>query len=101
MWSGESMFSRHLGYEIAIAVVICTVCLFLFPTVGGSYSAVHGPVTALRSLRLRLKLWLAIALAALRLLRLMLGDSSVALQHAWQKIGAHSIHPRQTAVLRC
>ncbi len=95
------MFSRHLGYEIAIVVVICTVCLFLFPTAGGSYSAVHGPVTALRSLRLRLKLSLAMALAALRLLRLMLGDSSVALLHAWRKISAHSVLPLQVAVLRC
>lgn len=95
------MFSRHLGYEIAIVVVICTVCLFLFPTAGGSYSAVHGPVTALRSLRLRLKLWVAIALAALRLLRLLLQDTSVALQHARPKIEAHSLRPRQIPVLRC
>ncbi len=95
------MFSRHLGYEIAIVAVICTVCLFLFPTAGGSYSAVHGPVTALRSLRLRLNLWLAVALAALRLLRLTLAGGFMAMQQAWQKIEAHSLRPRQIPVLRC
>jgi hypothetical protein len=60
------MFPRHLGYEIAILTVICTVALFLFPTVSGSYCAVHGPVTALLSLRVKLKLQLGMALVALR-----------------------------------
>ncbi|MGA8869297.1 MAG: hypothetical protein WB510_20145, partial [Candidatus Sulfotelmatobacter sp.] len=63
------MFPGRLGYEIAILAVICTVAIFLFPTARGPYSVVHGPVTALLGLRAKLKLWLAMDLAALRLLR--------------------------------
>jgi hypothetical protein len=62
------MFPRDLGYEFAILVVICTVAIFLFPAARGSYSVVHGPVTALLTLRAKLRLWSSIALAALYVL---------------------------------
>jgi len=47
--------------------ILCATAIF-FPAVGGPYSAVHGPVTALRSLQTKLKIWLDMALAALHLL---------------------------------
>jgi hypothetical protein len=59
------MFPRHLGYEFAILTATCIVAIFLFPVVWGPYTAIHGPVTALLSLRMKLRLWLGMALAAL------------------------------------
>lgn len=60
--------SRQLSYEFVLVVILCTVALFLFPAVQGPYSAVHGPVTALLSLKARVFLCLALLLAAMHLL---------------------------------
>ena len=93
------MFPRHLGYEIVVLTTICTVAIFLFPAASGPYSAVHGPVTALLSFRLRLKFCLGMALAALR----SLGGALVSsFQATWQEIfSPQLVPPRQMAVLRC
>ncbi len=96
------MLSRHLGYEIAVLLVVCTVAMFLFPTATGSYSAVHGPVTALLSFRTKLKTWLGMLLAALRWLGRALPDGCGALRSALEKIfPPHSVPTEQIAVLRC
>lgn len=63
----ELTFSRELTYEFAIVVALCAVALFLFPAARGSYSAVHGPVTALRSPANKLRLWFLLVLAALNI----------------------------------
>ena len=60
--------SRQLSYEFALVAILCTVALFLFPAVQGPYSAVHGPVTALLSLKAKVFLCLALLLAAMHLL---------------------------------
>lgn len=62
------IFPRELNYEFAIAATICTAAMLFFPAVHGSYSATHGPVTALQSIYRRFKIWLAMALAALHIL---------------------------------
>lgn len=96
------MFSRRLGYEIAILVVVCTVALFLFPTARGTYSAVHGPVTALLSFHTRIKLRLGMALAGLRFAGRMVPSGSEALRIAWLEIFLLQSAPQgQIAVLRC
>ena len=96
------MFPRDLGYEFAILAVICTVAIFLFPMARGSYSAVHGPVTALLSLRAKLKLWLGIALAALHLLGRMQREPFASLLAAWQELLLpQAVPPGQISVLRC
>jgi hypothetical protein len=59
--------SRQLSYEFAFVAILCTVALFLFPAVQGPYSAVHGPVTALVSLKAKVFLCLALLLAAMHL----------------------------------
>jgi hypothetical protein len=59
------VFSRQLSYEVAVLAILCSTALFFFPAVRGPYSAVHGPVTALRSIQKRLRIWLVMALAAL------------------------------------
>lgn len=96
------MFPRHLGYEFAILAIICTVAIFLFPTARGPYSAVHGPVTTLFSLRVRVKLWLGMALAALHVL-----DRVRSFRFAELRAVRHrvlllpSVFPEPIAVLRC
>ena len=52
---------RQLSYEFALVAILCTVALFLFPAVQGPYSAVHGPVTALLSLKAKVFLCLRLA----------------------------------------
>jgi hypothetical protein len=60
--------SQHLSYEFALVAILCTVALFLFPAVQGPYCAVHGPVTALLSLKAKVFLCLVLLLAATHLL---------------------------------
>ena len=60
--------SRQLSYEVTLIAILCTVALFFFPAVQGPYSAVHGPVTALLSLKAKLFLCLILFLAAMHLL---------------------------------
>jgi len=96
------MFPRNLGYELTILAVICTVAIFLFPAARGSYSAVHGPVTALLSFRVRLKLWLGMALAALHLLGRVRLDDFAELRAARQKVLLPEAVPsEQISVFRC
>lgn len=54
---------RHIG-SIALLAVMAIAALFFFPAAHGSYSSTHGPITALRSFRLRVFLLLVIAAAA-------------------------------------
>lgn len=58
------MCFQLFGNRMAILAIACVLGLFLFPAARGPYSAVHGPVTALRSLRAGVSLRWAIAAAA-------------------------------------
>jgi hypothetical protein len=96
------MFPRHMGYEVAIVTVICTVAIFLFPAASGPYSAVHGPATALLSMRTRLRLWLRMALEAMQLTGRTLLNSFEALLIALQNaLLPQSVPPERMAILRC
>jgi len=95
------MIPRLRGYEFAVFSIVCTVAVFLFPAGSGAYSVVHGPVTALLSIRMRLKLWLAMAFASLRLLKSALPVSST-LGDVWLTVQlTGSVTPEQTTILRC
>jgi hypothetical protein len=61
-------FSPKFSYQFALLVILCTIALFFFPAVQGPYSAVHGPATALLSLKAQILLCLALLLAAMHLL---------------------------------
>jgi hypothetical protein len=50
---------------LALIVLFCVLLIFLFPVVLGPYPAVHGPVTALFSLRTASRLRMGIILAGL------------------------------------
>ena len=60
------MTSGRTITEVALLGMFCVLALFLFPAVQGPYSAVHGPVTALQSVRAAAKLRWAIIQAALQ-----------------------------------
>jgi len=52
MYNGQrAMRDRHLRRELSMIALICTLGIFLFPATSGSYSSIHGPVTALRAIR--------------------------------------------------
>jgi hypothetical protein len=55
-----------LRRELSLVVLMCTLGVLLFPSPTGPYTAVHGPVTALRALRNSLATLWSIAMAALR-----------------------------------
>ena len=60
-----SMMVDRIGWELAVLAVLCVVVVFFFPAMQGPYSAVNGPVTALRSAQAAVRLRLAIVQAAL------------------------------------
>jgi len=45
------MTSARIACSLAILAVLCVLFIFFFQALDGPYSAVHGPVTALLSLR--------------------------------------------------
>lgn len=95
------MNPQHLGYELTIFAIFCTVAIFVFPAASGSYSAVHGPVTALLSLRAKVKLWLGMAVTALQSARII--PASFAGRHTAPQmiLLAQSSPPEQSTILRC
>lgn len=59
------MTTRRFTYEVALLAIVCVVGLFFFPAAVGSYTSVHGPVSALLAVRAAMKVRLAMALAGL------------------------------------
>jgi hypothetical protein len=93
----DLMLRRHLGYELALVAVICTLAIFLFPSASGPYPIVHGPVTALRAMRARVLLLISLAVT-------LLGLANVALWALGAEFGTASdrvstLH--QSSILRC
>jgi hypothetical protein len=95
------MIPRHVGYELTIFAIVCAVAIFVFPAASGSYSAVHGPVTALLSLRAKLKLWMGMAAAALQLARILPAGFAVRQTARQMILLAQSGPPEQGTILRC
>ena len=59
------MLTSQFGRCIGLSAIVCVLLLFFFPLAHGSFQSTHGPVTALRSKRSLLLLFLAIVQAAL------------------------------------
>ena len=55
----------RIGCVLAIVAVLCALTVFLFHTMQGPYSVVHGPATALLSVRAAAGLRMAIVQAGL------------------------------------
>jgi hypothetical protein len=62
---------HHLGYELALLAVVCTLAIFLFPGASGPYPIVHGPVTALRAMRAWLVLLIGLTLTLVGLAKFL------------------------------
>jgi hypothetical protein len=59
------MTPGRMACALAVFSVLCVLSIFLFPAMKGPYPAVHGPVTALLSMRAAARLRLGIVLAGL------------------------------------
>jgi hypothetical protein len=88
--------------EFTLLLILCTSALFFFPVAHGSYSAVHGPATALRSIHSRLRMWFILALAAWSPLfgRLSITGSRL-LCRPHVELGLFSSGLERISVLRC
>ena len=93
------MMHRHLGYELALVAIVCTLAIFLFPAVSGPYPIVHGPATALRAMRAWLLLLIALTLALAGLGRILAARLGVVVPFAalFNRINLLE----QFSVLRC
>ena len=95
--------SRHWAYEVAVLAMVCVLSIFFAPLAHGPYSAVHGPVTALRSLRNKVQVVVCLWLASLRLF------TAGRLSQAYSKLHFNSssafgvllFPPEFNSVLRC
>lgn len=98
------IFSRQFGYEFSILLILIlsVVGIFFFPAVCGSYSAVHGPVTAFRSATAKLKLWLLLTLASLYLCGCLRFPGPTGLRaHCVRDLLPRPSIPKDSPVLRC
>ncbi len=95
------MKSSRLFGELAIVVIICVIGILLLPASAGPYSAVHGPVTALRAVRTAIKVRWAMMIAALAMshfaVRFKRGSMPAAASSALLLLYS----PGYTSILRC
>lgn len=100
---GTSMISGRIGCELAVVAVFCVLTIFLFPSVQGPYSVVHGPVTALLAARAAIRWRITLAQSALGCLYCSLILPVFALSRILleQAVPAPSTLPESVAILRC
>jgi hypothetical protein len=89
----------HLGYELAVVAMLCTLAIFFFPAVNGPYPTVHGPATALRAMRAWLLLLIALTLAMIGLARHVATRLGLAL--AFHTMLEPMDPLQQSSILRC
>lgn len=97
------MCFRRIGCELAILAVVCVLSIFLFPVMRGPYSATHGPVTALQSVRATTKLRVAMIRPGRHLLRHKLTSSRSV--PSWMALPGINFSPlllaEHSTILRC
>jgi hypothetical protein len=97
------MISRRMGCKLAVMAVFFVLTIFFFPSTQGSYSAVHGPVTALQAARSAARLRVAIVQGALNCLENRPVSPLVAL--SWMSLSNTRIQsispPECSTILRC
>jgi len=72
----------RIAYALAVIAVLCVLTVFFFHAIQGPYSVVHGPVTALLSVRAASGLRSAIVHAGLNALRVWAGFALLLLSWA-------------------
>jgi hypothetical protein len=69
------MTPRLFRYELALLTILCVIGLLVFPATVGSYTSVHGPVSALLAVRAAMRVRRAMAIAGLSFSQFLL--------HSW------------------
>lgn len=97
------MISGRIGCELAVVAVLCVLMIFLFPSMQGPYSVVHGPVTALLAARVAAGVHTAIVQAAFRSLgNYLISPLAVLFWMSLPEAGFHSVAmPECSSILRC
>lgn len=93
--------SRAWALEIAVVAMVCVLSIFFTPLAAGPYPAVHGPVTALRSLRNKLWLVFSMYLASLPVLAAHLPVLAAGPSSASRMLPAPAVPSELSAVFRC
>lgn len=97
------MISGRIGSELSVVAVLCVLTIFLFPSIQGPYSVVHGPATALQAARAAVRLRIAIVQGAFRSLGNGLISPLVVL--CWAPLSEADLHcgalPECHTILRC
>lgn len=97
----------RIGCALAVLAVLSVLTIFFFPGIEGPYSAVHGPVTALLSIRAAAGLRMAIVRAGLKAVRDRLSRAHIALL-TWSRTVVSStelwpagLSAEHSSILRC
>jgi hypothetical protein len=100
------MSPGRIGCALAVLAVVCVLAIFFFPGMDGPYPAVHGPVTALLSLRAAARLRVLIR-AGVRGLRTWFARSHVVISSLSTVVSTSAEFPSGSlntgamTVLRC
>jgi len=100
------MTPGRIACALAVFAALCVLAIFFFPSIEGPYSAVHGPVTALLSIRAAAHLRVIIR-AGVRAMRSRIGSAHLELVSLRLLASACAEFPMPTlntgslAVLRC
>jgi len=100
------MAPGRIAYALAVLAVLCVLTVFFFPGMEGPYSAVHGPVTALLSIRAaaRLRVLIRAGVTGLRVwfaCTYVMAISLAAIPNAFAEFVPRSLNEASAAVLRC
>ena len=97
------MISGRNGCELAVVAALCVLMIFLFPSMQGPYSVVHGPVSALLAAQAAARVRIAIVQAACRSLgNCLISPLAVLSWMSLPEAGFHSVAiPECSSILRC
>jgi len=96
----------RIACALAVFAALCVLTIFFFPSIDGPYSAIHGPVTALLSIRAAARLRLIIQ-AGVKAMRSWLGHaysglvSLRLLASPYVGFSTQPLNASSLAVLRC
>ena len=100
------MTPGRIACALAVFAALCVLAIFFFPSIDGPYSAVHGPVTALLSIRAAARLRVIIR-AGVKAMRSRLGQAYLelgslrVLASACAGFSMQTLNTGSLAVLRC
>ncbi len=87
--------------KLALLTILCIVGLFLFPAAVGSYTSVHGPVSALLAVRAAMRVHWAMAIAGLSFSQLLLSSCFAQDEVSHNSEVVCSSPPGRILALRC